>query len=572
MNLKNIILGVLYALLLVVTSSASAQISVTAGDMQSLNRHLHPTFGTSGPVLSLLITNNSSQPQELTGIRVVDYPSNLGLTKLIAFRDNHNETMDNIGETADFYWHTIPVSHTLQPHQTESIIVQGEFAPSSGTIAKFRCDSVTINNNTEVWFPEIAGNTQYLMPSPVANFFLLEQPAITKVETDGLTESMTVQYKFKVTAWGGDITKPQAKDFTIMSGRNKHAPNILCYTSAVTVFPDSDIAEGSEATVTVYATLTDNQVSFWDKYGFAVKQVHWSMVGGNGVDQYWGFEDTKVQSTEYFRSTLDWVEPVRTPAIHYLLYDLIGAIAGGGEDGIPAQVCGEGGILHFSPIGILNRMQVGYVVMSQNNEMLGSLLRVGFHSYDNQTFNPKVSLNVNPNSPTYEDLTPLNVSTQTSSGIEVAKMIEYVVDGTPVHCRFDRIGGSSFIARFYWGANSSVNGPGYQTDRADLSPSIPVPNKYPKGMPQRHKFELSSIVQYPPFPHIMKINAICIPHAFKVQGSADLVNWIDISCGWQVTGDPIDETGATQIEIGIDTEVGSYPFPQGSGFFRMVTR
>lgn len=550
-----------------VSTTCLAQVQVSQVKYLSLN-HNNTTL-TSTPLIEIHVTNQSSSPQELTGILVVVPFENTGIAKLIAYRDNQNESLTNIGEATDFSSHWLPVSLTLPPNQTEIVRIVGEFLPGPSRIVHAVVISVYINDVTEIPLQPDRGARQYLFNHPVANFFLTQEPTITKVEANDETTSMTVTYQFDVTAWGGDIKKPTAESFVVLAGRNKFAPDIRCDQVSVATFPDRNIMDGESATVTVSATLDASQVERKGTYGFAIKQINWENTDGDKVGQHWGLEQTTTSTQVMFDHGTTQLQVVETPVIHYHLYEHITGFKTGGDSDAPFQVVGEGGIIHITPISMFNRMQMGYVAVPKANEaLLGFLLAVSTYSVSETTLSPKVEKLINPAISLYEECVLQNIVTDVVAGIEVKKTFDFVIDGMSFHGCMKRIGSKSFLTQIFWGGNSSAEHPGDSVDRADLSPSIPVPDKDVMH-PQRYTMSLEAIGKHELFPQIFKFQGMSIPGALKLQGSSDFQNWVNLNFGYSY-GDPVDANGVCPVTIDINTMSLGYPLPQNTGFFRLI--
>jgi len=114
----------------------------------------------------------------------------------------------------------------------------------------------------------------------------------TSAPTDGYTTGVIT---IKVKADGGTMTKPVAGDFVVHAFRNG-SDVFTVTTKSVTVTPNTDVSDGSEATVVlnVSATLTNTGAGFVD---FRVQSIDWTVGAIGPVTQNWGLEDFKTPAS-----------------------------------------------------------------------------------------------------------------------------------------------------------------------------------------------------------------------------------------------------------------------------------
>ncbi len=571
------VLLALFSFLFTCTNIAfGGDITVTAAaqDLVSYN-HSYAT-GHQVPLVKFRIKSESPTTQQLTQIRVPLRYGGTSLKRLIA-REGESESQTEIGQTTDFYWHVVPVNLTLNPNSSRTITIYGEFGSNPSLINQAVVQAITVGDE-EMFFSELKGPKQYIYNNtPVANFELVGLPTISKVDhQDGTTTEMTATFSFDVFANGGDIKKPTADDFSIFAGRNIHDTNIKCQTVSVVAVPNQDILDGTVSRVTVTTSLVSSEVAESGMYGFKVKSISWSNVATDSyTDQYWGLEKFVTPTTLGFIKNGSTLIPpvVRVPTIHYNLYEYLSGLMNGGESTEPYQVKGEGGSIHFSNVGPHNRYQSGYVVIPESNLDLKGFVVKFDASADNVNLNPYLYVS-SSSLLSYSSVTLQNVQTVSDdNGQTTETRFDFVANGVSCHGKLVRIGKFSCIGQIFWGANSTADGPGDAIDKANLSESSEIEGKNFK-FPPRFEFKMLPPTLYIPSPgvELLVFEATCIPGSFKIQGTSNLKNWVDVSHGFNV-GAPINEDGVAPIRIDIDKSILSmHSLDDKHCSFRLVSR
>jgi hypothetical protein len=147
--------------------------------------------------------------------------------------------------------------------------------------------------------PNIQGSP-YTFTKAFADISLKDQPTITRTTgQNGSTTAMTATFTFNVQAVGGDVAKLTVGSVLMSAYIPGTNVSINAVTGTPVTIPNTDIAEGSIAQVTVTGTIYPNIVPRSGLYTFAIKQINW-VIGGVSSTQTTGLQNFVTPKALFF--------------------------------------------------------------------------------------------------------------------------------------------------------------------------------------------------------------------------------------------------------------------------------
>jgi len=224
------------------------------------------------------------------------------------------------GKTYNIQWNG-PIEWIMSPGVTESIknvkLTVSCGNPSLGATNDTVIVKSTKNDGLYKWsVPKKIGSSDYCRiiiedkkgeyydVSPVfgigetATFLLVS--ATSTYSYNATTPSLsytTGVITLKVHSDGGTTTKPTAEDFTVNAYNNGNIIGAVD-SKAVTVTPDTNIPDGSDATITI--NLSETRASSGTGFiNFGVAGINWA-VGSSSASQTWGLDTFKTPAVFAF--------------------------------------------------------------------------------------------------------------------------------------------------------------------------------------------------------------------------------------------------------------------------------
>ena len=182
-------------------------------------------------------------------------------------------------------------TYTIKADYAASTTVNGATTAVTVSSAKFQ----TPNGNTsDASVSAAVVNAPVYVYSKAASIALAGTPTIvaSNVTVTGGTSSVTATFPLSITALGGNVVIPSNADVVVTFSNGSTATALN--TSVVTI-PNSDIADGSTAAVTVTAKLSNVPSGL---YNAAITSIKWNASGtGTGTTtQNYGLEDFKTSA------------------------------------------------------------------------------------------------------------------------------------------------------------------------------------------------------------------------------------------------------------------------------------
>jgi len=210
-----------------------------------------------------------------------------------------SETVGSNGSVSFTNLDSTGAGATVAQDTIQTFTIKGDFPSNSSLGVNGASSTVTINSVAY----EAANGSQYTIATPVTNapqyeyndtavFALTSTPtiAITGVNQSGQSTAMTATFNLSVTALGGNVKKFGNNDFTVVFSNGNQS--FTSTSTSVVVVPNSDIAQGSTAQVTVTAAIGMNNIPNGDGglFNAAITSIKWN--AGNGTTtQAYGLED-----------------------------------------------------------------------------------------------------------------------------------------------------------------------------------------------------------------------------------------------------------------------------------------
>ena len=458
---------------------------------------------------------------------------------------------------------------TITSGTTRTFTLKGNFPTTTSGRIRVQIMAVHFVSSNGIQY-DVAPATELYGPfqrffSSVTNWNLVSQPTIETISLpDGTPLALKSVFTMQATANGSNMLQPTKDDFVVVAQTGPFDA-IECDNINVTTFPNTDIADGTTVTVTVTAVMTADQFLKPGLYNMAIKQINWGPSPVGQIEQNWGLEDYKTPST-YFAKLAPLIS-YNLPQIGANLYAGITNV--NGEIGTPAQIVGEGAAI------VLNRFEVSTtrrVVFPYHNGERGHQMQV-VASISNNDMTPII---FGPANPETDDLSPnfqypvSNVQkVPDGSNPSVIKTVTFdvTIGDFTAHGIMKRTGRTSCRIKFFWGQGSTYTSPGSTIDLLNISPGTEILAKgYPAG-PERCMFKEESPHANGTFSEYLT----ALPNSFNMQGSSDLVNWVNM--GWAyspLAGEP-NEDGSVRAEVKVYryqmTDAGLDP---SRCFFRFV--
>lgn len=159
-----------------------------------------------------------------------------------------------------------------------------------------------------VAFQTPAGNTSTANGSAVsnANQYVYTKAAVIKLagtptisagaaNQQGSTTALTATFPLTIQALGGNVSKPNESGSDVVVVFSNGTTNFTATSKSVVTIPNSDIADGSTANVTVTATAPNASLATGGLYNAAVTSITWN-AGQGSTTQTYGLEDFKTSS------------------------------------------------------------------------------------------------------------------------------------------------------------------------------------------------------------------------------------------------------------------------------------
>lgn len=146
-----------------------------------------------------------------------------------------------------------------------------------------------------VWGP------QHYLFKAAAVIRLAGTPSIVSQGTrpDGTTLALTSTFPLQIQALGGNVIQPNVlgSDFTVIFSNG--TTNYIATTKSVVTIPQSNIADGSTASVSVTASANRDIIPASGLYNSSITAIKWN-AGSGTINQTWGLEDFKTVSAAQF--------------------------------------------------------------------------------------------------------------------------------------------------------------------------------------------------------------------------------------------------------------------------------
>ncbi len=187
---------------------------------------------------------------------------------------------------------------------TKTLMIRADFAANtatSGRVTMFgvtsityaRADGTNATLATGLWGPV------HRLFSAIADIKLAGTPTITSqgANANGSTTAIVATFPLHFVAQGGNVLKPISDDFSIsFVGLNTYTAT----NKSVVVIPNSDIADGASASVTVTAAANSSTLPSSGLYTARINSIRWKAGQLISVNQNWGLEDFKTPMAVQF--------------------------------------------------------------------------------------------------------------------------------------------------------------------------------------------------------------------------------------------------------------------------------
>ena len=456
---------------------------------------------------------------------------------------------------------SIPLASQVVPQNTSRMFtVKGDFPSTTAGICQVQIvgvrwlDSANADTTTSPSGGDLYGPTQHFFNN-IADLQLASVPtANASTDEFGYTTQAVATFNLNVTALGANLFQPVNTDAVVVAKIAGTGETIICPSVSIVTIPNSQISDGSTATVTITAMLPASSVPHSGVIGFALQQFTWHS-SVTSVAQTWGFGSYVTPVSVNFQKNGPPPPDKRFQQVGSALYTYLSEIASNDAN----QLVGEGGSLVFTPT---MSSSVARVVFANNSPARGNTLQVGVSISDSE-MTPFITapIDLTKVAPvTYVNYPITNVQSVSANGIVVQKIFDVVLGEVTVHGQMVRTGSGSCEVKFYWGAGSSSTSAGAKLDLLNLSPG-----EDGKKQPQRFKLETVNIKLYAGLNGSQfDIDVYAVPGTFQLLVSSDdMKTWTAVSCIYGVDQEvyplnvsvPLTVTVATKdiINAGLST-------------------
>jgi len=275
----------------------------------STSINVDSTSGTTDVPMLVFSAKSTVGASAITDVKITAVGDNSAIGKINAIKLYDGSTLlgsqSLSGPTATFSYLSIPVAQDA----TKTLTVKADFAAgvTNGSnvyleiadpttdITYQQPDSTSANATGSA----IVGNAMYLYDGVAAHFSFVNATATyTYNSTTPSLSSTTGVITLRVHSDGGTTTKPIATDFTVNAYNNGILIGAVT-SKIITVTPDSNIPDGSDATVVINVS-EPRSTSGTGFVNFATTGINW-VVGSSGtINQTWGLDNYKTPSVNAF--------------------------------------------------------------------------------------------------------------------------------------------------------------------------------------------------------------------------------------------------------------------------------
>ena len=291
-------------------NSSTLTMAANVSPVISSSVKVDTTNGTQDVLMTIFNLKSTVGASKVTKVAVT--ASGTGIAKIAAVKLYDGSTLlgsvvpvSNVATFSD-------LSIMISKDQTKVLTAKADFnaGVTNGQTARLSVANLTdisydkpdLSSATTVAGSAVTGNYMYLFDGKAA-VLTLSSPLTASYSYNSTTPSASSAsgtITFRMKADGGTVTKPTASDIVVYQCNSSTCTSATGVTVDVQVSPNTNLADGSEAIVTVNASKTrDTGVGAGFTY-FKIYSVTWVVDGGTPVAQTWGFDDYRTPSVNAY--------------------------------------------------------------------------------------------------------------------------------------------------------------------------------------------------------------------------------------------------------------------------------